>query len=178
MIVAETRERVMKLLAGLIAAGLALGGVAQAQTPQHAPPQTPLQPSEVLLGLGGYCWEADLRDGVTDTHCFSIARGGKLVMDVHKVRSRSGGVVYEGVTVYRVEPETGAVRYDYFTSNGDLLTGYAKREGDRILFPDTPDQPTVVIWYLGPDAYESGPADEAAARTRFVKIGPAPEGGF
>ena len=140
--------------------------------------QTPPQPSEVLLGLGGYCWQADLGEGASDTHCFSIARGGHLVMDVHKVRSRSYAVVYEGVTLYRVEPETGAVRYDYFNSNGDLLTGYAKREGERILFPDKLDQPAVVVWYLGAGAYETGPADETAARTRFVKVGPADAGGF
>lgn len=140
--------------------------------------QTPLQPSEVLRGLSGYCWLADLGEGASDTHCFSVARGGHLVMDVHKVRSRSSAVMYEGVTLYRVEPETGAVRYDYFNSNGDLLTGYAQRDGQRILFPDKLDQPTVVVWYLGADAYESGPRDETAARTKFVKIGPAPEGGF
>ena len=59
----------------MIAGAVALCAAAEAQ----APPQ----PSEVLLGLGGYCWEADLSGGVTDTHCFSIARGGLLVMDVH-----------------------------------------------------------------------------------------------
>lgn len=140
--------------------------------------QTPLQPSDVLRGLGGYCWEADLGEGASDTHCFSIARGGQLVMDVHKVRSRSGGVVYEGVTLYRVEPETGAVRYDYYNSNGGLLSGYALRDGMRIAFPDRLDQPTVVVWYLEADAYETGPTDETAARTRFVKVGPTEEGGF
>lgn len=81
--------------------------------------QTAPQPSEVLLGLGGYCWQADLGEGATDTHCFSVAIGGKLVMDVHKVRSRSGA-----------------------------------------------------------DACEVGPAVVTAARRKFVKIGPAPEGGF
>lgn len=157
-------------LAGLIVAGLALCGAADAQPPPS--------PSEVLYGLGGYCWRADLGEGASDTHCFSVARGGRLVMDVHKVRSRSMAVVYEGVTVYRVEPETGAVRYDYYNSNGGLLSGYARRDGDRILFPDKPDQQAVVVWYLGTDAYESGPADPAAAKTRFVKMGLAPEGAF
>lgn len=157
-------------LACLMAAGFALCGVAQAQET--------LQPSEVLLGLGGYCWQADLGDGATDTHCFSIARGGKLVMDVHKVRSRSSATVYEGVTLYRVEPETSAVRYDYYNSDGRLLTGYAKREGDRISFTDLPDQAAVVVWYLGPDAYEVGTAAVTAAKTRFVKIGPAPGSGL
>ena len=57
------------LRVGLLALSLAACASAEAQ----APPQ----PSEVLLGLGGYCWQADLGDGVTDTHCFSIARGGQ-----------------------------------------------------------------------------------------------------
>lgn len=140
--------------------------------------QTPQQPSEVLRGLGGHCWEADLGEGATDTHCFSVARNGHLVMDVHKVRSRSGGVVYEGVTLYRVEPETGAVRYDYYNSNGGLLSGYARRDGDRILFPDKPGQPTVVVWYLTPDHYESGPVDETQPRTRFVRTGKTEPSGF
>lgn len=157
-------------LASLIVAGIALCGAAEAQPPA--------QPSEVLLGLGGFCWQADIGDGATDTHCFSVARGGKLVMDVHKVRSRSSATVYEGVTLYRVEPETGAVRYDYYNSNGQLLIGYAKRDGDRILFPDTPDGSADLVWYLGTDAYEVGSAAVTAAKTRFVKAGPAPDGGF
>jgi hypothetical protein len=140
--------------------------------------QTPPQPSEVLLGLAGHCWQADIGEGATDTHCFSVATGGKLVMDVHKVRSRAGGVVYEGATLYRLEKESGVVRYDYFNSMGDLLTGYAKREGDRIRFPDKLDQPVTVVWYLSPDAYEVGTAAVTAAKTRFVKIGPTEAGGF
>lgn len=158
------------LKVGLLALSLAACATAEAQ----APPQ----PSEVLLGLGGYCWQADLGEGVTDTHCFSIATGGKLVMDVHKVRSRSGGVVYEGTTLYRLEKASGVVRYDYFNSNGDLLTGYAKRDGDRIRFPEKADQAGDLVWYLGADAYEVGTAAATAAKRRFVKVGPAPEGGF
>jgi hypothetical protein len=154
-----------------LALGLAL-------TAAPAIAQTPPLPSEVLRGLAGYCWEADLGDGVTDTHCFSIATGGNLVMDVHKVRSRAGGVVYEGATLYRLEKESGVVRYEYFNSMGDLLTGYAKRDGARILFPERPDQSAIVVWYLSPDAYEVGTAEATAAKRKFVKIGPVEEGGF
>lgn len=154
----------------------AILGLALASGAAHAQP--PAQPSEVLLGLGGYCWEADLGDGVTDTHCFGVARGGHLVMDVHKVRSRAGGVVYEGATLYRIEPATGMVRYDYYNSNGDLMTGYAQREGDRIRFSSAPGQAGDLVWYLDADAYEVGTASATAAKTKFVKIGPAPEGGF
>lgn len=160
----------MKLRSSLLALSLAACASAEAQTPPQA--------SEVLLGLGGFCWRAELGEGVTDTHCFSVARGGQLVMDVHKVRSRSGGVVYEGASLYRLEKASGVVRYDYFNSNGDLLSGYAKRDGDRIRFPEKPDQAGDLVWYLGPDAYEVGSPDAAAAKRRFVKAGPTEAGGF
>jgi hypothetical protein len=160
----------MRKLLGLAGLALAMTGATHAQTPPRA--------SEVLLGLGGYCWEADLGEGATDTHCFSVARNGHLVMDVHKVRSRSGGVMYEGATLYRLEKESGVVRYDYYNSNGDLLTGYAKRDGDRIRFPEKPDQAGDVVWYLGADAYEVRTADAAEPKRKFVKVGPADPGGF
>lgn len=158
------------MLKHLMFAGL-LAGCASA----HA--QTPPQPSEVFFGLGGSCWEADLKDGVTDTHCFSVGRGGKLVMDVHKVRSRSGGVVYEGATLYRVEPASGVIRYDYYNSEGALMSGYAKRDGQAIRFSDAPDKPGDLVWYLGANAYEVGTAAKPGGQ-RFVKVGPAPEGGL
>lgn len=144
----------------------------------HAHAQSPPQPSEVLLGLGEFCWEAQLPDVVTDTHCFSIARGGHLMMDVHKVRARSGGVVYEGATLYRVDEATGAVRYDYYNSMGALMSGYAKRDGQRIVFSETAGGPTTIVWYLSKDAYEVGTADATAEKREFVRAGKAPDGGF
>ncbi len=151
---------------------LALGLVACAS----AEAQPPLQPSEVLLGLGDNCWRADLGSGTTDTHCFSVARGGKVVMDVHKVRTRSGGVVYEGATLYRLEPSSGVVRYDYYNSNGDLLSGYAKRDGQTIRFPDKADGAGDLVWRLKPESYETSQGDGVVHV--FTKIGPAPEGAF
>ena len=155
----------------VVAAGMvAVAGAAHAQTPQ--------QPSEVLLGLGEYCWEAQLPDVVTDTHCFSVARGGHLVMDVHKVRARSGGVVYEGVTLYRMEEATGAVRFDYYNSGGQLVSGYARREGSRVVFSDKAGGAPTTVWSVGPDAYEAGTGNAKAAKQRFAKVGQALEGGF
>lgn len=134
--------------------------------------------SEAFNGLVGSCWRAELGDGVTDTHCFTMATGGKLVMDVHKVRSGSGVVVYEGVTTYRVEKDSGAIRYDYFNSMGDLLPGYGKREGDRLVFSATRGGAATTVWYLGPEAYEVGAADVTAAKRKFVKVGPAAADGL
>lgn len=135
-------------------------------------------PVEAFAGLVGSCWSAGLDDGASDTHCFTVATGGKLVMDVHKVRNRAGAVVYEGVTTYRIEKASGTIRYDYFNSMGDLMSGYAVRDGQRIQFPEKPDQPAELVWRLGPDAYEVGPAAETAGKRKFVKVGPAGEGGL
>ncbi len=154
-------------LAGLV---LAMAGVAHAQTPR--------EPSQVLLELGGYCWQADLEAGLTDTHCFTVSTGGKLVADTHKVRSLSGRVVYEGITLYRLDAASGAVRYDYYNSGGELMTGYAKRDGQTILFPGKPDQAADIVWYLGTDAYEVGTAMVTAPRRKFVKVGPTGTGGL
>lgn len=135
-------------------------------------------PGDVLFGLIGSCWQADLGDGATDSHCFSVAQGGKLVMDVHKVRGRTGDVMYEGATLYRLEKETATVRYDYYNSNGDLLTGYAKRDGNRIRFPDKPEEAGDLVWSLSGDGYEVGSAATASAKRKFVRLGPAPDGGL
>jgi hypothetical protein len=140
--------------------------------------QAPVQPVDVFAGLAGSCWKADIGEDLTDTHCFSVAVGGKLVMDVHKVRSRSGGVGYEGVTLYRLEKASVTVRYEYYTSNGELMTGTARRDGQTIRFPETVYQVGDLVWYLGADAYEVVPLAMPEAKRKFVKVGPAPEGGF
>jgi hypothetical protein len=58
------------------------------------------------------------------------------------------------------------------------MSGYVKRDGQRLVFSDTPGGPATIVWYLAPEAYEVGTAAVMAAKQRFVKIGPAPEGGF
>jgi hypothetical protein len=160
----------MMRLAGWIAGAVALCGVAQAQDQS--------EPSHVLAGLTGFCWTAQLQDDVTDTHCFSEAVGGYLVMDVHKVRSGPHGVVYEGVTVYRTDRDNGRVRWDYYNSGGQLMQGFAVRAGDTIRFPATDEQPAELTWKLTPEAYETSSTAPGSERSRFVKAGPAPEGGF
>ena len=158
------------LRSSLLAFAIAACASAEAQTLPQA--------SEVMQGLGGSCWKADLGEGVTDMHCFTFATGGLLVMDVHKVRNRSGAVVYEGATLYRLEKVSGVVRYDYFNSMGDLLSGYAKRDGPLIRFSEKADETGDLVWYLGPDAYEVGTVTATAATQRFVRAGPAEPGGL
>lgn len=169
MIAVQGGDRAV-LKAVLVIGALSACGVAQAQVES--------EPSHVFAGLTGFCWTADLEEGVTDTHCFSVAVGGFLVMDVHKVRSRAYGVVYEGVTVYRTDRDNGRVRWDYYNSGGQLMQGFAVRAGDTIRFPATDNQPAEMAWKLTPDAYETSSTAEGAEHSRFVKMGPAPEGGF
>lgn len=105
-------------------------------------------------GLASACWTAVVdNQGNRDTHCYSTAVGGKLAMDVHKVRNPRGVVIYEGVTVYR--PIKDGWLYEYSNSFGNLLTGRARRSGSQLQFwtkeggaePDT-------FWKLGRDSYE------------------------
>lgn len=157
-------------LAGLVVGAIALCGVAQAQGEDR--------PGGILAGLTGYCWMAELDDGLTDTHCFTAAHTGNVVMDVHKVRSPQFGVVYEGVTVYRFDHDDGRVGWHYYNSGGQLMTGHMVREGDIIRFPPNDKQPAEMSWKLTPDAYETSSTATGAERSRFVKVGPAPEGGL
>ena len=156
----------MRQIAIITLAALAFAGAAQAQTP-----------GGTFAGLVGSCWVADVDLGVTDTHCFTAASTGKAVMDIHKVRDRAGVVTYEGVTTYRAEG-AGAIRYDYLNSAGDLLSGYARREGDRLVFSDALGGAAATVWYLGPTAYEVGAAAVSGGKRKFVKAGPSGASGL
>lgn len=132
------------------------------------------QPGEVFAGLTGSCWRAQM-DGAgpnTDTHCFEAAVGGKMVTDTHKVRTPTGEVIYEGVSVYLLDKPSGAVIYEYFYSNGGRLVGYGERVGDEIRFGAKPRQETPdLVWRLTPDHYTVTPAgaDKGHVGT-FVKV--------
>ena len=83
--------------------------------------------ADVFTGLTGHCFRAEMpgsaRDTPNDTHCFTAAVGGRAIMDIHKVR-KGGGVVYEGVTLYRDAGHAGVLDYAYYNSDGDLLPGF------------------------------------------------------
>ncbi len=133
------------------------------------------QPADVFAGLTGSCYRADIADGTTDTHCFTL--GGKAVMDIHKVR-KGDNVVYEGVTIYRDAGDPGVLAYAYYNSLGDLLPGYAYRAGDDIRFPETADVNATpqLVWHITTDGYDVMIAGKQARQ--FVKTGPAGDTGF
>lgn len=145
------------------------------------PAQTP---AGLLDGLAGSCWRTDMPGDTTDTHCFTLSAGGKLGLDVHKVRTTDGKVVYEGVTAYRPEAGSaggagsGAVTFGYYNSLGDLMTGAAARDGaDLHILLEMPGGPVEVTWHITPDGYDVSGAT-LPGQAHFTKIGPAPEGGL
>ena len=133
------------------------------------------QPADVFAGLTGSCYRADIPDGTTDTHCFSV--GGKAVMDIHKVR-KGDDVVYEGVTIYRDAGNPGVLAYAYYNSLGDLLPGFAYRTGDDIHFPETADVNATpqLTWHIAGDTYDVMIAGKLARH--FNKLGPTGDSGF
>ena len=127
-----------------------------------------LTPGQIFDGLTGSCFETVMSGGSTDTHCFTASAGGKIAMDVHKVRTPNGQVVYEGVTVYRADG--GKVVYSYFNSLGDLYPGEADRAGQDLVF--AADK---LVWKLTPDGYDSV-SDKGTQH--FRKVGPAAQDGL
>lgn len=118
-------------------------------------PEAGLKPLDFLVG---YCWQAELKPGTTDTHCFERAFSGKHIRDRHEV---TGG--YAGETLYSWDGKAGNVTYTYWNSLGGLSRGSMKPAGEILDFGDeaytAPDGKTARIathWRpAGADAYEA-----------------------
>jgi hypothetical protein len=159
----------MRTVALIIAGVAGISANAIAQT-------APKQPGEALAELIGSCWrtQMDNKGPDTDTHCFEVAVGGKMVTDTHKVRNPKGEVVYEGVSAYLLDKASGTLKYEYFYSNGGKLVGYGWRVGDEIRFGSQPGQATAdIVWKLSADRYTATPASpELGHPGTFVKQKP------
>lgn len=138
--------------------------------------QMPSTPGDVMAGLMGSCWQAEMGSNNTDTHCFSASSGGGLVLDIHKVRDGQQAVVYEGVTAYRAD--AGKVVFGYYNSLGNLMPGTMSRSGDdlsgSVVMPNGTTQD--VHWHINGDSYDVTGAFPAPVHYR--KIGPAGESGL
>src|SRR5947209_20626453 len=72
--------------------------------------------------LAGSCWRATLPGGqMTDTHCFTSMLGGRFLRDRHRIN----GAAYAGETIYRWDAAAGRIRWDYYASDGMLMSGTA-----------------------------------------------------
>ena len=131
---------------------------------------SPQAPADVFTGLVGSCFSAPMPQGASDTHCFSAATGGKLVMDVHAVKDASGKIVYQGVTVYTPAAD-GKVALAYSNSMGDVMPGEVSRTGDKLDFGLTIEgQAMSLSWTLKDGGYDvaGGPVP-----AHFTRIGAA-----
>jgi hypothetical protein len=136
---------------------------------------SPQAPADVFSGLAGSCFQAQMPQGMTDTHCFTAATGGKLAMDVHAVKDASGHVVYQGVTVYTPSAD-GKVALAYSNSEGAVMPGTVTRTGDTLSYVVTIEgQPVPLTWTLKGDGYDvtGGPSGK-----HFTRIGAAGTPGF
>jgi hypothetical protein len=91
-----------------------------------------LQPLGFLVGS---CWRASFPDGqASDTHCYTAMLGGRYVRDVHVVAG--GPSLYSGESIYRWDPLTHRIRFEYFASDGGHSSGSAEATATGLNFPD------------------------------------------
>ena len=136
--------------------------------------------------LAGSCWRATLPGGqMTDTHCFTPMLGGRFLRDRHHIH----GADYAGETIYRWDSTARQIRWDYYASDGMLMSGTAAGADNGVAFEvvevsprSASPVPMRIAWRRdGADAYvvttevRDGESWRAAPNTpRFQRIVPAP----
>jgi len=145
--------------------------------------QVSLQPLEWLAGS---CWRGTMTGGQqSDTHCFTPMLGGAFLRDVHIVEG--GTTPRSGETIYRLDRSTGEIWFDQFASDGDHGSGSVWPVDDGLEFPAYNLHDGIGVtetrgrWTRdGTNAYFvlteqlEGETWREVARTRMVRIGPAP----
>jgi hypothetical protein len=142
-----------------------------------------LQP---FASLAGSCWRGPAPGGQgVDTHCFTAALGGHFLRDRHHVTPGD----YMGETLYRWDSGTRNIRWDYYASDGLLMSGSASGTNGGIGFEVGSVSPAGaspigarIAWRRdGPDAYvvtmlvrENGDWRPGPGAARFERIGHAP----
>jgi hypothetical protein len=89
-----------------------------------------------LAFVTGSCWRGTFsnRPGETDTHCFSPMLGGRFIRDVHVVEGAAQP--YSGETVYRLDTDSGEIRFHYYSSAGFTSSGAAAPTPTGVDFPE------------------------------------------
>lgn len=132
-------------------------------------------PGITFKELAGGCFETHTPEGFPDTHCFTVSPGGKLVMDVHKLRINDDKIAYEGVTVYSPGVD-GNVIYNYSNSYGQVMPGLVTREGDELDFTITVGAgKNRLKWILTNDGYD---VVSGQVKIHYRKIGPSGDVGL
>jgi hypothetical protein len=110
--------------------------IAAALPPSPAPAADTLAAElQPFAFLAGSCWRAAFPDGrMTDTHCFSPILNGHFLRDRHIVSHVPDP--YLGETIYRWEPGSGRIHYDYYASDGSHSAGTAQAAAGGLTFLD------------------------------------------
>jgi hypothetical protein len=103
-----------------------------------AAPPPALQP---FVFLTGHCWRTTLKEGPTDTHCFTVE--GSTIRDRHNVR-KDGKVIYSGTAIFSVKG--GRLHYVYDGSAGVHDEGLMHSSDDKIEFDDTDKTGSETFW--------------------------------
>jgi hypothetical protein len=138
--------------------------------------------------LAGSCWRGSFPGGqMTDTHCFSPILHGHFLRDRHIVNNAPDP--YLGETIYRWDAATRNIRWDYYSSDGMLMSGSAAGTDGGISFVISAVSPAGaspiaerIAWRRdGADAYvvttevrENGVWRSRPNAMHFQRIGPAP----
>ncbi|APA68944.1 hypothetical protein [Janthinobacterium sp. 1_2014MBL_MicDiv] len=93
-----------------------------------------LQP---MAFLAGHCWKGEFPGGrQTDEHCFQWLYGGKMLRDVHTVRS-PGKPDYVGETTYYHDAAANQVAFLYVENSGGYSRGTMLPADGGLDFPAT-----------------------------------------
>ena len=113
---------------------LVLGGALKASglAAQSAPSRPDFAPLEFLVGS---CWLGAFPDGKkSDEHCFEWVYDRKFIRDRHIVRG--GPAVYQGETIYGLDPTTKQLSFWYWSSDGLVTVGRVEYTPEGIVFPE------------------------------------------
>ena len=135
-----------------------------------AEPAAALQP---MAFLAGHCWKGEFPGGKqTDEHCFQWLYGGRMLRDVHTVRS-PGKPDYMGETTYYHDPAANKVAFLYLENSGGHSRGTMLSADGGLDFPATEyvgakgkTMTYRVRWTPSDDAYEA--ASEMLVDGRWV----------
>ncbi|WP_395613835.1 hypothetical protein [Allosphingosinicella sp.] len=155
------------------------------QAASAAPPPALAAQLQPLASMVGSCWRATFPNSTrTDTHCYTAMLGGRYVRDVHVVAG--GPAPYGGESIYRWDPQTRRIRYDYYASDGGYSSGYAEPTPTGISFPEEiyfgGDGQAMVLRtvqtgsgeaYTRTTSARQGEAWREMFTLRFTRVGPA-----
>jgi hypothetical protein len=156
-------------------------------------PMAPAPAADILAAelqpmafLAGSCWTGAMGgSAVTDTHCFTPMLGGHFLRDRHRISHGR----YAGETLYRWDAAARQIRWDYYSSDGFLMSGTASGTEHGLAFEVTAVSPASaapagmrITWrrdgseaYVATNIVWQGEAwREQPNGPRFQRTGPAP----